>query len=58
MLTQKSITWKNCWKIATPNQIDPSSFKQELSALKKDMKNFDSKLNQILTQLKVSEVSK
>lgn|SRR4051812_13513969 len=40
------------------NQVDPSSFKQELSALKKDMKNFDSKLNQILTQLKVSEVSK
>ncbi|MDR7077598.1 polyhydroxyalkanoic acid synthase PhaR subunit [Neobacillus niacini] len=40
------------------NQVDPASFKQELAALKKDMKNFDSKLNQILTQLKVSEVSK
>jgi polyhydroxyalkanoic acid synthase PhaR subunit len=40
------------------NQVDPAGFKQELSALKKDMKNLDSKLNQILTQLKVSEVSK
>ena len=40
------------------NQVDPASFKQELSALKKDMKNLDSKMNQILTQLKVSEGSK
>jgi polyhydroxyalkanoic acid synthase PhaR subunit len=40
------------------NQVDTAGFKQELAALKKDMKNLDSKINQILTQLKVSEVSK
>ncbi|MEH7111189.1 polyhydroxyalkanoic acid synthase subunit PhaR [Neobacillus niacini] len=43
---------------SSANQIDPSSFKQELAAIKKDMKNLDSKMNQILTLLKVSEGTK
>ncbi|MEH7178389.1 polyhydroxyalkanoic acid synthase subunit PhaR [Neobacillus vireti] len=34
------------------NQLDQSGFKQELSTIKKDMKNLDTKMNQIITLLK------
>jgi polyhydroxyalkanoic acid synthase PhaR subunit len=40
------------------NLAEPSNYKQELTAIKKDMKNLDNKLNQILTLLKASEESK
>ncbi|MBV7507685.1 DUF4164 family protein [Bacillus sp. sid0103] len=40
------------------NQGDQESFKTELSNLKKDMKNLDHKLNQILTVLKTPEKTK
>jgi len=40
------------------NQGDQESFKTELSNLKKDMKNLDNKLNQILTVLKSPEKTK
>ncbi|WP_066254520.1 hypothetical protein [Neobacillus drentensis] len=37
---------------------DQESLKTELSNLKKDMKNLDNKINQILTLLKVPEIKK
>jgi polyhydroxyalkanoic acid synthase PhaR subunit len=40
------------------NQGDQESFKSELSNLKKDMKNLDNKLNQILTLVKSPEKTK
>jgi len=40
------------------NQADTAAFQGELSNLKKDLKNVDNKLNQILTLLKVPEVKK
>ena len=43
---------------SSTNQLDPTSFKQELTAIKKDMKNLDSKMNQIINLLKVSEGTK
>ncbi|MDQ0199803.1 hypothetical protein [Neobacillus ginsengisoli] len=39
-------------------QGNPGSFQRELNDLKKDMKNLDNKMNQILTMLKSSEGTK
>ncbi|MDR6997685.1 hypothetical protein [Neobacillus niacini] len=42
---------------ATDKTVDPASYQRELAGIKKDMKNLDSKLNQVLAALKLPETS-